>query len=157
MSFHHYYVIFFRFSRLAFWARGSAPLLIVSHSLNIKFNQPSKTQNINIICFNHPGKATLVETLEAVSLLFLHFNDSWCLFIPPLLTSQPHKLHIIVSVRRWLILSLFVPWYCFTRSNIFAYCLDNIVYPFPCTCLCCPVCIVSFALLYTPYDVLCSL
>ena len=32
----------FRFSRLAFRAWGSAPLLIVSHSFNIKFNRSIK-------------------------------------------------------------------------------------------------------------------
>ena len=44
-SFIIFMLSFFRFSSLAFWAWGFAPLLIVSHSFNIKFNQPIK-QNI---------------------------------------------------------------------------------------------------------------
>ena len=34
-----FFCYLFRFSKLAFWAEGSAPLPIVSHSFNIKFNQ----------------------------------------------------------------------------------------------------------------------
>ena len=41
-----YFLLFvwypFSIFEFEFWAEGSAPLLIVSHSFNIKFNQPIK-------------------------------------------------------------------------------------------------------------------
>ena len=39
-------LLFSTFSRLAFWAWGFAPLLIVHHSFNIKFNKPSIIKRI---------------------------------------------------------------------------------------------------------------